>query len=197
MTCPGAMFSLLLVVGGCTARNIAPGDTADGGCTGPSLSTCAAGTVCERLAPADCVDPSWAEWPMPNLPADATAGAPNPESYTDNGDGTVTDNVTGLMWQQAVPATTSAQAAAVATCATLTLAGDDDWRLPSVIELVSIVDYGHASPSINGTYFPGTPPGYFWSSSSIGTTYAWKVSFTDGSTSTEDFTATYNVRCVR
>lgn len=261
-TGPGAIFVFLLVVGGCTARNIAPTDTgggaagggagadaagsggagtggtatggggtdgagtggagglcadactngatrclsstslaacaaADGGCTAPSISTCATGTVCERQAPADCVDPSWAEWPMPNLPADATAGAPNPESYTDNGDGTVTDNVTGLMWQQAVPATTSAQAAAVATCATLTLAGDDDWRLPSVIELVSIVDYGRASPSINGTYFPGTPPGTFWASSSIGTTYAWKVSFTDGSTSTEDFAATYNVRCVR
>jgi hypothetical protein len=37
---------------------------------------------------------SWAEWPMPNSQADVTAGAPNPESYMDNGDGTVTDKVT-------------------------------------------------------------------------------------------------------
>jgi len=38
---------------------------------------------------------AWAEWPMPQWSADVTAGAPNPEGYTDNGDGTVTDNVTG------------------------------------------------------------------------------------------------------
>jgi hypothetical protein len=53
---------------------------------------------------------------MPNSQVDVTAGAPNLESYTDNGDGTVTDNVTGLMWQQAVPATTYTWANAVAYC---------------------------------------------------------------------------------
>ena len=40
---------------------------------------------------------------MPNDRVDVTAGAPNLESYTDNKDGTVTDNLTGLMWQQTVP----------------------------------------------------------------------------------------------
>jgi len=191
-----AIVSLLLVLGGCTSRNIAPTD-AGAGCTALGASTCATGAVRERAAPADCVDPNWAEWPMPNGQADVTVGAPNPESTTDNGDGTVTDNVTGLMWQQAVAATTYAQAAAVAYCPTLTFAGHNDWRLPSVIELVSIVDYGQSSPSINGTYFPATPPAYFWSSSAIGTTYAWKISFNDGGTDTESFSATYNVRCVR
>ena len=68
---------------------------------------------------------------MPNSQADVTAGAPNLESYTDNGDGTVTDNVTGLMWQQAVPTATYSWAGAVTYCSTLTLAGHSDWRLPS------------------------------------------------------------------
>ena len=39
---------------------------------------------------------------MPNGPTDVAAGAPNPEGYTLNGDGTVTDKITGLMWQQTV-----------------------------------------------------------------------------------------------
>jgi hypothetical protein len=140
----------------------------------------------------------WAEWPMPNDQVDVTGGAPNLESYTDNGDGTVTDNVTGLMWQQAVPATTYSWAQAVAYCPTLTLAGHSDWRLPSRIELVSIADPGH-SPSINSTYFPSTPTKLYWSSSEFvgSSSEAWIASFTDGSSGQEVVFSTYNVRCVR
>ena len=119
-----------------------------------SASTCATGLVCERYMSAACADPNWAEWPMPNGPTDVAAGVPNPESYTDNGDQTVTDNVTGLMWQQAIAPGTYSYAAALAYCPTLTLGGHSDWRLPSIIELVSLVDYG-SSTAINGTYFPG------------------------------------------
>jgi hypothetical protein len=39
------------------------------------------------------------------MPNPASSGLPNPASYTDLGDGTVKDNVTGLIWQQAVAAT--------------------------------------------------------------------------------------------
>jgi hypothetical protein len=78
---------------------------------------------------------------MPNSANEVSAGAPNLESYTDNGDGTVTDNVTGLMWQQqAVPSTTYAQSNPTSYCQSLTLGGHADWRLPSIIELLSIVD---------------------------------------------------------
>jgi hypothetical protein len=130
---------------------------------------------------------------------DVAAGAPNLESYTDNGDGTVTDNVTGLMWQQAVPATQYIWADAVAYCPTLTLAGHSDWRLPSVIELMSIVDYGQSNPSINPTYFPSTPVGSFWSSSPFDgePANAWLVGFSDGSTNYIDVSCAYIVRCVR
>jgi len=141
----------------------ASGGVVDGGTTSPAggttangCSTCSIGLVCERYDNA-CLDPAWAEWPMPNSQADVTAGAPNLESYTDNGDGTVTDNVTGLMWQQVVPSATYTWANAVAYCPTLALAGHSSWRLPSRIELESIVDFGQSSPSINGTYFPSTP----------------------------------------
>jgi formylglycine-generating enzyme required for sulfatase activity len=103
------------------------------------------------------------------------------------------------MWQQAVPATQYAWADAVAYCPTLTLAGHSDWRLPSIIELSSIVDYGQQSPSINPTYFPSTPADYFWSSSSLGgsSSSAWGVDFYYGSTGYHGVSDTGLVRCVR
>ena|ERR1017187_9441779 len=119
-------------------------------------------------------------------------------SYTDNGDGTVTDNGTGLVWQQAVPATTYTQTAALAYCAGLSLGGYTDWRLPSYVELLSIVDFSN-NPSINAAVFPGTPAGYFWSSTpSAGASgYAWFVYFYYGNAYSYDVSNADYVRCVR
>ncbi len=146
------------------------------------------------------LDSTWAQWPMPNGQVDVTAGAPNLASYTDNGNGTVTDNITGLIWQQAVPASTYTWEQAKAYCPTLTLAGHSDWRLPSRIELVSIMDFGQGHPKVDTTYFPSTPSNYFWSSSPLAgsSSYAWRVGFSGGYTDpNNDVSNTYNVRCVR
>jgi Protein of unknown function (DUF1566) len=176
------------------------------GCTELATSTCSTGLLCERIAPAACVDPTWAEWLMPNSPVDVTAGAPNPEAYTDNGDQTITDNVTGLMWQKAVPTGTYTWAQALAYCPTLTLGGYSDWRIPSRIELVSIVDFGQSYPSINTTYFPATPANGFWASAAEAgqsppvsgmVYYAWGVSFALGGSGPAEVTTYHNVRCVR
>jgi len=166
---------------------------------------CSAKLVCERYPPATCADPTWAEWPMPNDQVDVTAGAPNLESYTDNHDGTVTDNVAGLMWQQTVPTGTYTWSQAVAYCPTLKLAGHSDWRLPSRIELVSIVDLGVTSgATINATYFPSTPAGWFWSSSpwQNGSSSAYCVALgviidVGGFTGASDVHNLYYVHCVR
>jgi len=169
------------------------------GCTA-TPSPCAAGLVCERYPMAACVDPGWAEWPMPNAPVDVAAGAPTPESYADNGDGTVTDNVTGLVWQQAVPETIYVQADARAYCARLSLGGLTDWRLPTVVELVSIVDPGVAPPTIDKTYFPNTPPQAFWSSTPFAQPPAgngWDVFFGGGYTAILGSNFDAQVRCVR
>lgn len=61
-------------------------------------------------------------------------------NFKDNGDKTITDSATGLMWQQEDAQSTDFDNA-VSTCESLELAGHTDWRLPNTKELQSIVDY--------------------------------------------------------
>ena len=81
----------------------------------------------------------------------------------DNGDGTVTDTSTALMWQQDT-AGPMAWAEAVAYCERLVLAGYDDWRLPSLDELTSIVNSDYRDPAIDTAFFPDTKSDHYWSS---------------------------------
>jgi hypothetical protein len=74
------------------------------------------------------------------------AYAGNQPGYVDNGDGTVTDIVTGLMWQQD-PGEKMTYDAAVAGAATFDLAGYDDWRLPTIKELYSLILFSGTDPS--------------------------------------------------
>jgi len=64
--------------------------------------------------------------------------------FKDNGDGTVTDTASGLIWQQADSGKGMDWPSALAYAAGLKLAGHDDWRLPNAKELQSIVDYTRA-----------------------------------------------------
>jgi hypothetical protein len=66
--------------------------------------------------------------------------------YTDNGDGTVTDDVTGLMWQQDHGDKTTYDEA-VAGADSFELAGYDDWRLPTIKELYSLIVFTGVDPS--------------------------------------------------
>jgi len=81
-----------------------------------------------------------------------------------NGDGTVTDNATGLMWQQATAPGTYTWEQALTYCENLNLASYDDWRLPNTNEIQSIVDYSRYNPSIDTMYFPDTAASFYWSS---------------------------------
>ena len=193
-----SMFVVAAAAAGCGGGN---GGSGTGGAVGSTGGTTGTGGA----SGANEVVDRWPEWPMPNSQVDVAAGAPNLQSYSDNGDGTVTDNVTGLMWQQAVqlrdqahPGTGYTRADAVAYCATLTLAGYSDWRLPSRIELVSIVDTGQGPPSIDRTYFPSTPADWFWSSSSVPVAGgAWQVDFIWGQTTCWYDNEWCQARCVR
>ncbi|TGL77679.1 DUF1566 domain-containing protein [Leptospira yasudae] len=119
-------------------------------------------------------------------------------SYTNNGDGTVTDNRTGLFWQGgAGSGGTNTWQGALSYCSSLSLAGKS-WRLPNINELLSIVDYSGVSPAINATYFPGTASQYYWSSSTArnNLTYGFAVFFTSGLMGGNGKSSNWYVRCV-
>lgn len=60
----------------------------------------------------------------------------NVPHYTDNGDGTITDKVTGLIWQKSFAVMTYDEA--VQRAKTFSLSGQHDWRVPSIKELYSL-----------------------------------------------------------
>ena len=76
-----------------------------------------------------------------------------PASYTDNGDGTITDNITGMIWTQEVSTFAMSWADAFTYCDTITTGGYTDWRLPSVKELWSIRDFSQGFPWLDTDYF--------------------------------------------
>jgi hypothetical protein len=89
----------------------------------------------------------------------------NPPSFTNVGDGTVTDNVTGLMWQQ-VDGGEMTWESARDFAAKLRLAGYADWRLPTAHELFSILNHGR-NPALDPAYFPRSAAEYWWSGETL------------------------------
>ncbi|MEI7492865.1 MAG: DUF1566 domain-containing protein, partial [Bacteroidota bacterium] len=85
----------------------------------------------------------------------------NPPSFTDNGDGTITDNNTGLMWQKTDGGEMVFENAG-GYCTGLSLGGHTDWRLPTGIELFSINNYNNLNPALNTVYFTQTQAQYWW-----------------------------------
>jgi Protein of unknown function (DUF1566)/K319L-like, PKD domain len=106
----------------------------------------------------------------------------NPMSFTDNGDGTITDNVTGLVWQRDDNDTPLKESSADEVCQDSTTAGYDDWRLPTKKELMSIVDYGTNTPAIDLASFPDMGAFEYWSSTLLkrNITHAWDIDFSIG-----------------
>ena len=131
----------------------------------------------------------------------AVRGGESPRSsFVDNGNGTVTDNTTGLMWQKCSYGQTWDGSACTGTDVTmnwqqaleavqgLTLAGYNDWRLPNINELQSLVDDSRHQPAIDQSFFQifsfWNWDSDYWSSStepSIGS--AWRVQFAHGEVS--------------
>lgn len=132
-----------------------------------------------------------------------TSSAPN-SRYTNNGDGTVTDNTTGLMWKQCPEGLSTSSTACDTGYAIIYtwqqalqhaqtvdsgggFAGHTDWRVPNRNELASLVETQCTSPSINTAFFPIDPNDtgelVFWSSSTtaFAANNAWGVNFSTGS----------------
>jgi hypothetical protein len=86
--------------------------------------------------------------------------------FTDNGNGTITDNLTVLMWPKVPDANTYTWEQALGSCENFSFAGFDDWRLPNIRELQSLTDETRINPSVN-PLFSIAGGQKFWSSTSL------------------------------
>jgi hypothetical protein len=131
---------------------------------------------------------------------DLQEGIPFPSPrFTDRGDGTVRDNLTGLSWLTDAncfgPQTweTALQAATTMHDTGTPDPGDDcglmdgsvpgDWRLPNIRELQSLIDFGHTNPGLpSGHPFSGVQSIYYWSSTTdaVHLDQAWVILLNSG-----------------
>ena len=117
--------------------------------------------------------------------------------FIDDGNGTIADTETGLMWQKERAPETYTWQDALKYCEGLDLAGHSDWRLPNVRELQSIVDYGRWNPAIDPVF--GAVSSWYWSSSAdvYNPDVAWLVNFSDGNVADDGKAHDNYVRAVR
>jgi hypothetical protein len=143
-------------------------------------------------------------------------------SFTDNGNGTITDNITGLMWEKLSDDGSihdkdlqfAGLTAAIGKATTLngaSFAGFTDWRVPNLRELASLPVYENYNPAVPTIFRSPCIAGctvltcscvksniYFTSTDYIGYRPAcWKINMTDGDIYAGDKVDTHYVRLVR
>jgi hypothetical protein len=198
--------------GGLTGRGGTTGAGGAGG-TGTSTGSSVFGTPCtsNQDCPSDatCCDGSDEHCDGTRLPS---GNGTNPGEFVVSADSlTVTDTITGLLWQRDGSGARSGCTRdprctwdeAKAYCAALTLGGISGWRLPAVMELYTLVDFtdrAATAAAIDPAAFPDTPPDFSWTSVPYAGKLpnAWLVSFDSGMASFGDMRSYYlRVRCVR
>ena len=129
--------------------------------------------------------------------------------FTDNLDGTVTDNLTGLIWlknancfgaQTWTTALANANSLANGSCGLTDGSVTGDWRLPNARELLSLIDYGRSNPAFPvGHPFTDLQSNYYWASTTfaLSTTMGWVVNLGGGVGTGLAKTNTYYVWAVR
>ena len=124
--------------------------------------------------------------------------SPNFNSYIVNAF-TIVDRRTNLEWQRQDDNFEREWEEAWDYCANLNIVGNDDWRLPNVLELQSLIDYlGDTAPLIYSGFI-NTSTGYFWSATNnaLFTNDSWAVSFANGFVQRRNNIDAQYVRCVR
>ena len=120
--------------------------------------------------------------------------------YTNNGDDTVRDNFTGLIWQDSGFVADENQrrtlAEGITYCNNLSLANYNDWRLPNVDELLQITDKDRYDPAIDTSAFQHIASGVYWFDD-IYNSYNKGVNFYDGDEVVYSPDNINFVRCVR
>lgn len=126
-----------------------------------------------------------------------------PMAYTDNGDGTVADQATGLVWQKVPETEAKTWEEAVTYCQNLILGGTGGWRLPSMRELSSLAAWAAtSSPRLNPVFSDGHGQYWwdeYWSGDVLATdaTKAWSLDFAAVTAKTPAKTGYKGVRCAR
>lgn len=120
-----------------------------------------------------------------------------PPFYQNNGDQTVTDKRSGLVWIESDEEIQRTWQEAISYCDELDFAGQTEWRLPTKFELESIVDYSQLFPAINP--FMSCESSFYWTITPHVTNsqYAWSVFCPDGADHWVHKSNEYVVRCVR
>lgn len=184
-TAPFAAFALAgcQLVGGLEAKELVV--PLDAGADSTEAEAEAGETYVPEPEPADCrdVDPKYTSARF-HIPTDGPDGT---SFVVDEAGGVVTDKTTGLMWQQKTGFLPRAEA--TCDCTNLALAGYTDWRLPSFVELITIVDYAKnprasgagTQPAVNVAIFPDNEIGAYWTTTSrAGVEGIYAIDFADG-----------------
>ncbi len=130
-------------------------------------------------------------------------GDPIPHEWIRQADNDIViDLGTDLMWQDSSDTNSNDLNwfESIHYCEDLVFAGYDDWRLPNINELVSMVEYNHVNPAMNPLFEAAVSREYWSSTSDVRMQYerAWTVDFSDGKTPRirKEATGPYT-RCVR
>jgi len=141
---------------------------------------------------------------------DLQKGVPWPDPrFTDNGNGTVTDNMTGLIWlkngscygaRNWAEALSDANGLASGSCGLTDGSIAGDWRLANVREISSLTDFSRSFPALPaGHLFTNVQPSFYWSSTTIAgyTVSAWTVPMHSGGVHYDDKGTSHYVWPVR
>ena len=154
---------------------------------------------------------TWAASAFAQTCSSAIVASSPASRFVNNNNGTVTDSTTGLTWKPCVEGQswdgvtctgsglTYIWQSALQTGSAAVFAGANDWRLPNIKELASLIENQCADPAINATIFPATPVWAYWSSSSdayqpLG---AWAVHFEAGNINVWSKAGANYIRLVR
>ncbi len=124
--------------------------------------------------------------------SDLNAATPSGR-FVNNGDGTVTDAITNLTWKrcseglvgnscESGTVITYTWSDAIKAASAAVFAGKKDWRIPTIQELDSIIEYKCTMPAINAEIFPVTRTSNYWSSTPFAgyPGGSWNINFNDG-----------------
>jgi hypothetical protein len=112
----------------------------------------------------------------------------------------VDDEITGLSWALEGDPLQDYWPQATAHCAGLDFDGHTDWRLPTQIELISLIDYTQSFPASDPDAFGGLISALHWASTELASDsfMRWGVDFADGSSTLYDTNGAGGVAlCVR